>query len=165
MSRSRSLYCHSDTGPTGPTALILRDRIRSSLSRPFILVLPSRPFILVRDCFQDYLVAFENASEITWLRSKRRVSEFFAKCRWKRTVDRRHKRLAHRVGKVRVLSFSKECSSLGLHMTLPDTGERFGVLPGSATGSHIVDRGTPVAPLGQPQLNVPERKSHRVPAD
>ena len=70
MSRSQSLYCHSDTGPTGPTALILRDRIRSSLSRPFILVLPSRPFILVRDCFQDYLVAFENASEITWLRSK-----------------------------------------------------------------------------------------------
>jgi hypothetical protein len=30
MSRSLSLYCHSDTGPTGPTALILRDRIRSS---------------------------------------------------------------------------------------------------------------------------------------
>ena len=90
MSRSRSLYCHSDTGPTGPTALILRDQIRSSLSRPFIPVLPSRPFILVRDCFQDYLVAFENASEITLLRSKRRVSEFFAKCRWKRTVDRRH---------------------------------------------------------------------------
>ena len=25
MSRSLSLYCHSDTGPTGPTALILRD--------------------------------------------------------------------------------------------------------------------------------------------
>ena len=111
MSWSRSLYCHSDTGPTGPTALILRDRIRSSLSRPFILVLPSRPFILARDCFRDYLVAFENASEITWLRSKRRVSEFFAKCRWKRTVDRRHKKLAHRVGKVRTLSFSKECSS------------------------------------------------------
>jgi hypothetical protein len=33
MSRSRSLYCHSDTGPTGPTALILREQIRSSLSR------------------------------------------------------------------------------------------------------------------------------------
>ena len=31
MSRSRSLYYHSDTGPTGPTALILRDRIMSSL--------------------------------------------------------------------------------------------------------------------------------------
>jgi len=29
MSRPRSLYCHSDTGPTGPTALILRDWIRS----------------------------------------------------------------------------------------------------------------------------------------
>jgi hypothetical protein len=66
MSRSRSLYCHSDTGQTGLTALILRDQIRSSLSRPFILVLPSRPFILVRDCFRDYLVV----SEITWLRSK-----------------------------------------------------------------------------------------------
>jgi hypothetical protein len=24
MSRSRSLYCHSDTGPTGPTALFIR---------------------------------------------------------------------------------------------------------------------------------------------
>ena len=60
MSRSRSLYCHSDTGPTGPTALILRDRIRSSLSRPFILVLPSRPFILV-------LIVSEITSEITWL--------------------------------------------------------------------------------------------------
>jgi hypothetical protein len=28
-----------------------------------------------------------------------------------------------------------------------------GVLPGPATGPHIVNRGTPVAPLGQPQLN------------
>jgi len=37
MSRSRSLYCHSDTGPTGSTALILREKIRSSLSRPFTL--------------------------------------------------------------------------------------------------------------------------------
>jgi hypothetical protein len=37
MSRSRSLYCHSDTGPTGPTALILREKVRSSLSRPFKL--------------------------------------------------------------------------------------------------------------------------------
>ena len=36
MSRSRSLYCHSDTGPTGSTAVILREKIRSSLSRPFI---------------------------------------------------------------------------------------------------------------------------------
>ena len=27
-------------------------------------------------------------------------------------------------GKVRALSFSKECSSLGLQTTLPDTGER-----------------------------------------
>ncbi len=35
-----------------------------------------------------------------------------------------------------------------------------GVLPGPATESHIVNRGTPVAPLGQPQLNVPETKSH-----
>jgi hypothetical protein len=35
MSRSRSLYCHSDTGPTGPTALVLREKIRSRLSRPF----------------------------------------------------------------------------------------------------------------------------------
>jgi hypothetical protein len=34
------------------------------------------------------------------------------------------------------------------------------VLPGPATGSHIVNRGTPVASLGQPQLNVPEKKSH-----
>jgi len=49
MSRSRSLYCHSDTGPTGPTALILREQIRSSLSRPFIL---------------------GHLSEITWLTSK-----------------------------------------------------------------------------------------------
>ena len=46
MSRSRSLYCHSDTGPTGPTALILREQIRSSLSRT---VYPG-PFI------RDYLV-------------------------------------------------------------------------------------------------------------
>ncbi len=36
MSRARSLYCHSDTGPTGSTALILREKIGSSLSRPFI---------------------------------------------------------------------------------------------------------------------------------
>jgi hypothetical protein len=28
----------------------------------------------------------------------------------------------------------------------------------AATGSHIVNRGTPVAPLGQPQLNVPGKK-------
>ena len=31
MSRSRSLYCHSNTGPMGSTALILRERIRSYL--------------------------------------------------------------------------------------------------------------------------------------
>ena len=31
---------------------------------------------------------------------------------WGVTVDRRHKRLAHRVGKARALSFSKECPSL-----------------------------------------------------
>ena len=37
MSRSRSLYCHSNTGPMGSTALILREKIRSSLSRPFKL--------------------------------------------------------------------------------------------------------------------------------
>jgi hypothetical protein len=37
MCRSRSLYCHSNTGPTGSTALILRENIRSSLSRPFKL--------------------------------------------------------------------------------------------------------------------------------
>jgi hypothetical protein len=36
-----------------------------------------------------------------------------------------------------------------------------GVLPGPATGSHIVNRGTPVAPLGQLQLNIPE-KSHPI---
>jgi hypothetical protein len=34
------------------------------------------------------------------------------------------------------------------------------VLPGFATGSHIVNRETPVSPLGQPQLNVPEKKNH-----
>ncbi len=35
-------------------------------------------------------------------------------------------------------------------------------LPGAATGSHIrVDRGTPVPPLGQPQLNVPRTKSQK----
>ncbi len=34
------------------------------------------------------------------------------------------KKLGRRAGKARALSFSKECSSLGLHMTLPDTGER-----------------------------------------
>jgi hypothetical protein len=32
-----------------------------------------------------------------------------------------------------------------------------GVLPGPATGSHIVDRGTPVAPPRQPQLNFTAR--------
>jgi len=37
MSRSRYLYCHSDTGPTGPTALVLREKVRSRLSRPFKL--------------------------------------------------------------------------------------------------------------------------------
>ena len=48
----------------------------------------------------------------------------------------------------------------------PELFPGIGVLPGPATGSHIVIRGTlitsgpPVAPLGQPQLNVPERKSH-----
>ena len=33
-------------------------------------------------------------------------------------------------------------------------------LPGPATGSNIVNKGTPVAPLGQPQLNVQGKKSH-----
>jgi hypothetical protein len=42
----------------------------------------------------------------------------------------------------------------------PELFPGIGVLPGPATESHIVNRGTPVAPLGQPQLNVPERKSH-----
>ena len=42
----------------------------------------------------------------------------------------------------------------------PELFPGIGVLPGPATESHIVKRGTPVAPLGQPQLNVPERKSH-----
>jgi hypothetical protein len=37
----------------------------------------------------------------------------------------------------------------------------FQVLPGPATWSHTVNRGTPVAQLGQrPQLNVPEKRSH-----
>jgi hypothetical protein len=30
----------------------------------------------------------------------------------------------------------------------------------STNKQHHLSRGTPVAPLGQPQLNVPERKSH-----
>jgi hypothetical protein len=34
MSRSRSLYCHSDTGPTGSTALILREKISVLLPPP-----------------------------------------------------------------------------------------------------------------------------------
>jgi hypothetical protein len=42
----------------------------------------------------------------------------------------------------------------------PELFPGIGVLPRPATGSHIVIRGTPVAPLGQPQLNVPEKKSH-----
>jgi len=42
----------------------------------------------------------------------------------------------------------------------PELFPGIGVLPGPATESHIVNRGSPVAPLGQPQLNVPERKSH-----
>jgi hypothetical protein len=33
-----------------------------------------------------------------------------------------------------------------------------GVLPGPVTGSHTVNRGTSVAPLGHPQLNVQENK-------
>ena len=33
-------------------------------------------------------------------------------------------------------------------------------LPGPATESHVVNKGTPVATLGQQQLNVPEKKSH-----
>jgi len=44
----------------------------------------------------------------------------------------------------------------------PELFPGIGVLPGSATESHIVNRGTPVAPLGQPQLSVPEAKSHPV---
>jgi hypothetical protein len=42
----------------------------------------------------------------------------------------------------------------------PELFPVIGVLPGSATGSHIVNRETPVSPLGQPQLNVPEKKNH-----
>ena len=44
---------------------------------------------------------------------------------------------------------------------LPGLGPNFpgiGVL-GPATGSHVVNRGTPVATLGLPQLNVPGKKS------
>ena len=37
----------------------------------------------------------------------------------------------------------------------PELFPGIGILPGPATGSHIVKRETPVAPLGQPQLNVP----------
>ena len=37
-------------------------------------------------------------------------------------------------GEARVLSFSKECSSLGLHMTLPNTGERYPQGPETHTG-------------------------------
>ena len=42
----------------------------------------------------------------------------------------------------------------------PELFPGIGVLPGPATRSHIVNRGTPAAPLGQAQLNVPEKRSH-----
>jgi len=44
--------------------------------------------------------------------------------------------------------------------SLPGSEWSPGTLLGPATGSHIVNRGTPVAPLGQPQLNDPGNKSH-----
>jgi hypothetical protein len=43
----------------------------------------------------------------------------------------------------------------------PELFPGIGVLPGPATGSHIENRGAPVAPLRQPQLNVPETESHQ----
>jgi hypothetical protein len=45
----------------------------------------------------------------------------------------------------------------------PELFPIIGVLPsfpGPATGPHIVIRRTPVVPLGQPHLNVPEKKNH-----
>jgi hypothetical protein len=42
----------------------------------------------------------------------------------------------------------------------PELFPCIGVFPGPATGFQIVNRGNPVAPLGQPQLNVPEKESH-----
>jgi hypothetical protein len=44
----------------------------------------------------------------------------------------------------------------------PELLPGIGVLPGPATGSHVVNRGTPVAPQGQPQLNDPGKRSHPV---
>ena len=41
----------------------------------------------------------------------------------------------------------------------PELFPGIGVLPGPAAGSYILNRGAPVAPLGQPQLNFPEKKS------
>jgi hypothetical protein len=48
----------------------------------------------------------------------------------------------------------------------PNCFQALGSFPGPAklaTGSHIVIRGTPVAQMGQLQLNVPEKKNHRGP--
>ena len=45
---------------------------------------------------------------------------------------------------------------------VPELFPGIGVFPGPATESHIVIRGTPEnsSPFGQPQPNVPEKKSH-----